>query len=217
MVRFLNVEVRSLRVHPVAILDTVALGLTVFASTNVDDVLLLSAFFAQPRRRTASIVTGQFLGIGALTAVSGGAALAALVIPREWTALIGVVPLVLGIRQLIGYPNEEGARAASGSDVLTVAAVTVANGGDNLGVYIPLFASQPAAIPLFVTVFAVGTAALCALGYALVSHPTVAATFQRYAHRALPWVLIALGLYVLSGAAPLVAGLEGSSLLLPIG
>jgi len=188
----------------VAALEAVAVGITVFAATNVDDVLLLSAFFAQPRRRVSAIVTGQFLGIGALTAASAVAALAALVIPREWIALIGVIPLALGIRQLLARPDEDNVQAHNGAGVFAVAAVTVANGGDNLGVYIPLFASQPAAIPVYVVVFALGTAVWCAAGYALVSHPAVAARFQRYGHRVLPWVLIALGVYVLSGATPLL-------------
>ena len=186
------------------VFETLIVAAVVFASTNVDDILLLSAFFAQPRRRVWAIVVGQYLGIGALILTSVAAALAALVIPWEWIALIGVVPLALGIKQLVAGRNEGAGQSLTGVGAFTVAAVTAANGGDNLGVYIPLFAIQPAAIPLYVGVFAIGTALWCVAAYWLVSHPMVAATFTRYGHRVLPWVLIGVGVYVLRGAAPLV-------------
>jgi len=144
------------------------------------------------------------LGIGVLVLVSVGAAMTALVVPPEWVALIGIAPLVLGLRQLFAQASTATGGPLTGAGMRTVAGVTIANGGDNLGVYIPLFAKDPGAIPLYVLVFAVGTLVWCVLGYALVSHPAVATTIQRYAHRALPWVLIGIGLYVLFGARSLV-------------
>jgi cadmium resistance protein CadD (predicted permease) len=188
----------------VPVLEALILAAVVFASTNVDDILVLSVFFAQPGRRVWAIVVGQYLGIGVLVLTSVAAALAALVIPREWIALIGVVPLALGIKQLVAGSNHRAGQPQTGAGALTVAAVTAANGGDNLGVYIPLFATRPAAIPMYAGVFAIGTAVWCLAAYALVSHPVLAATFTRYGHRVLPWVLIGVGVYVLWGAAPVV-------------
>ena len=182
-------------------LEHITVGAVVFASTNVDDILLLSAFFAQPGRSVAGIVFGQFLGIGVLVLVSVVAALAALAIPSDWVAVIGVVPIALGLKYLFARQDiGTMAQAQAGVGSLTVAAVTIANGGDNLGVYIPLFASQPAAVALYVAIFAAGTALWCALGYGLVNHHAVGTTIQRYGHRVLPWVLIGIGLHVLSEA-----------------
>ncbi|RPI00692.1 MAG: cadmium resistance transporter, partial [Zetaproteobacteria bacterium] len=82
------------------ILAQVGIGVAVFAATNVDDILLLSAFFSDPRFQRCGIVAGQFLGIGALFVASVGAALAALAIPEGWTALLGLVPLGLGLHRL---------------------------------------------------------------------------------------------------------------------
>ena len=196
------------------------IGVVVFVSTNFDDIFLLSAFFADPRLRPRSVVAGQFLGIGALVAASALAALAALVIPEGWTALLGIVPLVLGVRGLLALRRgadadeaavEAGIQAAersagrrTRSQALAVAGVTVANGGDNLGVYIPLFASAPAAIPAYAALFAVMTAAWCWMGYRLVNNRWAGTPLRRYGHVILPFVLIALGLYILSGARVLV-------------
>jgi cadmium resistance protein CadD (predicted permease) len=181
----------------------------VFAATDVDDLVLLTAFFADPRMRRGAIVAGQFLGIGALTAASAIAAIAALAVPPHWPSLLGAIPLLIGLWkawQLLRNRGEdlddeaEDARRAAarpGSQVLIVAAVTIANGGDNLSVYIPLFASHPAGVPVFVIVFAVMTALWCAAAHAFVKHPAGAALMQRFGHLILPAVLIALGAWIL--------------------
>jgi len=186
----------------------------VFAVTDIDDLVLLTAFFADTRMRRGAIVMGQFLGIGALTAASAVAAIAALAVPAHWPSLLGVVPLVMGLWkawELIhnrAEPDDEAAdarRAAGrpGSQVLIVAAVTIANGGDNLSVYIPLFASNAAGVPVFVIVFAVMTALWCAAAHAFVWHPAGAALTQRFGHLLLPVVLIALGAWILWDARQL--------------
>ena len=82
------------------------IGIVVFASTNIDDLFLLAAFFADPRLRHRSIVVGQYVGIGALVLVSALAALLALALPAGWVALLGVVPLFLGLSRLRALRGE---------------------------------------------------------------------------------------------------------------
>lgn len=59
-------------------------GVVVFASTNIDDIFILSAFFADIHLARRSVVNGQFVGIGALVLVSGIAALLAVAVPEGW-------------------------------------------------------------------------------------------------------------------------------------
>ena len=172
-------------------------AIAMFVATNLDDILILAMFFAQPNRRAQAIVAGQFLGIGALVAASSAIALAVLAVPRGWTALLGVVPVAIGIRRLLQSRRAEGGPPAVAPGVLSVAGVTIASGGDNLGVYVPVFAQEPWAIPRVATIFAIMTAVWCAAGWALVAHPIVQSRMQRYGHRVLPWVLIAIGVRVL--------------------
>src|SRR5262245_13815725 len=80
----------------VSLLSNVGVGIVVFATTNIDDILLLAAFFADRTLPSRAIVVGQFTGIGALTAVSAMAALLALAIPDGWIGLLGLAPLFLG-------------------------------------------------------------------------------------------------------------------------
>ena len=82
---------------------------------------------------------------------------------------------------------------------LSVAAVTFSNRGDNIGVYVPLFATynSPVSITLLVTGFLAMTAVWCVLGYYLVNHPFLATRIRRYGDIVLPFVLIGLGVYIL--------------------
>lgn len=192
------------------LLSVLGIGVAVFASTNIDDIILLAVFFANPHLGARTVVLGQFVGIGALVLASGIAALAAFAVPEGWTAILGLVPLGLGIwklRALRRVDVEEGgeslhikvltAKRRIHSQVLAVATVTIANGGDNLGVYIPLFAKTPAAIPAYAILFLVMTALWCFLGYALVNNRVVGSHVRRYGRVSLPFVLIVLGLYIL--------------------
>ena len=203
------------------VLGTIGVAIVVFAATNVDDVFLLAAFFADERMRPRAVVAGQFLGIGLLVALSAAAALAALKVPDGYPALLGLVPLALGVRGLWGLMRsgkgregteddaiqgaEQRAERRTRSQVLAVAAVTVANGGDNLAVYVPLFAREPGEIPLYAAAFAVMTALWCFAGLCLVRNSLAQRHIRRYGHVALPIVLIALGLWILNGALVLFA------------
>ncbi|KYF79907.1 cadmium resistance transporter [Sorangium cellulosum] len=196
------------------ILPALGVSAVVFISTNIDDILLLSAFFADPAFTPRQIVAGQFLGMAALVAASVACALLAVRVPEGWIGLLGLAPLALGLRGLWALrrgeaEEEEGSEerprgAASRFRALAVASVTVANGGDNLGVYIPLFSSAPGLIPLHAAVFAVMTGVLCALGHHLVNHPVLGSRIRRHGRVALPFVLIGLGLWILSDALVLV-------------
>ena len=181
--------------------EHVTIGAVAFAVTDIDDLVLLVLWFSQPGRRVRSIVLGQYLGIGTLVAVSLVAGLLALAVPVQWLAWLGLLPIVLGVRLLLtGDGGDDEEADATAASPVAVAAITIANGGDNLGVYIPLFASQPAATVTYVLIFAVGTAVWCGLGYALVSHPVAAHTLERWGHRILPWALIAIGAHILLGS-----------------
>ena len=172
-------------------------GAAAFAATNVDDLLLLIAFFAAGTYRARDVVLGQYTGIGLLFAASASASLVSLVIPASHLPLLGLVPVFIGLKQLFGKDAAEKTVPAT-SGLLSVAAVTVANGGDNIGVYTPLFAMSSApAIGAMGAVFAAMTALWCLAARWLVHHPAAAAPVRRYGPRAMPFVLIGIGLLIL--------------------
>ena len=175
------------------------LAVAVFTSTNIDDIFVLIAFFSDRKMRPSQVVTGQFLGIASLVGISLVASLISLVLPKQYIGLLGLAPIAIGLNRLLAlrrkHKDDAGPAAAS---VFAVAAVTIANGGDNIGVYTPMFATQePPQTALTLIVFMSMTALWCWLGHQMVDHPTLGPPIQRWGTRVLPFVLIGLGVVIL--------------------
>jgi cadmium resistance protein CadD (predicted permease) len=172
-------------------------GAAAFVATNVDDLFLLVAWFAAGRMSARDIVAGQYLGIGALFAASAAASAVSLVVPEGWLRWLGVLPLLLGVKLLIGS-REKNEKASEAPGVAAVTAVTIANGADNIAVYVPLFANHSAqAIMLMAAAFAVLLWLWCVAARWLVHHPGAGAPLRRYGPGLVPWVLMALGVWIL--------------------
>lgn len=186
-----------------------ATAVIAFAATNIDDIFVLTLFFAQKKMRAWQVVTGQYLGFAALVAISLIGYFARFIVSRQWIGLLGLVPIAIGLKKLIEWRRgESGEREKpAGASVLVVAAVTVANGGDNIGIYTPLFASSEAAqLIVTLSVFFVLIGVWCVVGYFMGNHAAVGRVLDRYGHVIVPFVLIGLGLYIIleSGTLSLI-------------
>ena len=185
----------------------IGLAIVVFVSTNIDDVFVLVGFFADPEFNPREIVTGQCTGITALFAISAVGSQLALVFSPAYVGLFGIFPIALGAKKLFHLyrnRNQRKARPAQSKDLrsnaraATVALVTVANGADNIGVYIPTFAIHTGyQIGVIAMVFAVMTASWCFFAHWLVRHPALGAPIRRYSHRVTPLVLIGIGALIM--------------------
>lgn len=75
--------------------------------------------------------------------------------------------------------------------------MTFANGGDNIGIYAPLFAASSAAgVLAIIGVFAVVVGVWCYSGYLLTRIPAVKDRVTQVGHVVAPFVFIALGLTI---------------------
>jgi len=174
-----------------------------FAVTNVDDLVLLAVFFGQAagRRGALKVVAGQFLGFAAILAVSVAGALGAGLLPDGAVRWLGVLPVLLGLRAAWQAWQQDDDEPAPAAGVLGIAAVCFANGGDNVGVYVPAFAATgPAGLVGYVVVFLAGVAVWCLAGRFLATRPGVGRVLARWGHVVLPVVLVALGVLILFGA-----------------
>ncbi len=156
-------------------------------------------FFADRSLSRASVVAGQFAGIATLFAASLALAAAAMALPDpgllRW---LGLLPAAIGLWKLFAPDDKDASRPATASGALGVASVTVASGGDNIGVYTALFANlAPPALLLTGLLFAAMTALWCGTAAALAGHPALAPAIGRHGAKAVPWVLVALGLWIL--------------------
>ncbi len=182
------------------------LAIALFASTNIDDMFVLVGFFTDPKFRPRDIVTGQYAGITALFALALLGSLLALVISRAYIGLLGIVAIGLGAKRLFNlYRNREVTESrlehpdtGRHTRVATVAFLTLANGADNLGIYMPAFAIRsPFEIGMFAVIFAVMTGLWCFFAHWIVNHPTFGKPIRRYGQRVAPLVLIAIGVSIL--------------------
>lgn len=192
-------------------LPLIILGFTAFAATNVDDILLLVLFFGDRATRARDVFLGQAMGIGLLVIISLVLSLAASAVPRPWVGLLGLIPVLIGARELIARrnnvddggaaprPNPTIAQSASGRRrAVAVAGVTLANGGDNIGVYTPLFSAHSAAETIVLLIVFVALMWVWLYGaYYLVRRSAVAGQLQRFGHAVFPYALIAIGLIIL--------------------
>ncbi|AQP46481.1 MULTISPECIES: cadmium resistance transporter [Actinomycetes] len=196
------------------ILSSVLQAIGLFIATNIDDIIVLSLFFARgagQRGTTARILVGQYLGfagiLGASVLVTLGAG---AFLPPEVIPYFGLIPLGLGLwaawqawRNRGADDDDEAKVEGKKVGVWTVAGVTFANGGDNIGVYVPVFLSVgPAAVVAYCIVFLALVAALVGLGKFVATRRPIAELLERWEHILFPIVLIGLGIFILvSGGA----------------
>jgi len=183
------------------------LAIALFASTNVDDLFVLLGFFSDPKFRARDIIVGQYAGIATLFGLSIAASLLSLVIPRAYIGLAGIVPIVIGAKRFIelfrGTDGKEESPVPRGKvgrygRTATVALVTTANGGDNIGIYAPSLAIRSGyEIAVIALLFVVMTALWCYFAHWMVNHPTLGAPIRRYGHRVAPIVLVGLGILII--------------------
>jgi len=186
-------------------ISLILLSIGLFATTHIDDLLLLVSFFADRSIPRAAIVGGQYLGVTLLLFGGLVGSGIAVIVPPLYLRLLGVVPLVIGLSKLLTLfrsrnRNGEEAHAAKthGSHMWGVAALTLASGGDNLGVYLPFFATHALRARLvIVVVFLSMTAVWCAAAHWLAHHRLLEPIIRRWGSRFLPVVLIALGVWIL--------------------
>lgn len=186
-------------------LATMVQAVGLFVATNIDDVIVLSLFFARGAGRagtTRRIVVGQYLGflgiLGAALLTTWGASLA---LPESAIPYFGLIPLLLGLRAAWeAWQGEDDDELDDRKKVapLTVAAVTFANGGDNIGVYVPVFLSvSPASILTYSAVFLLFVAVLVAIAKFVATRPGIDESLEKSEHILFPLVLIILGVVIL--------------------
>lgn len=190
--------------------QTIISAIGVYISTSIDYLIVLIILFAQlsQNKQKWHIYAGQYLGTGLLVGVSLVAAYVVNFVPEAWmVGLLGLIPIYLGIRfAIVGEGEEEEEeetierleQSKANQLFWTVTLLTIASGGDNLGIYIPYFASLDWAQTLVaLLVFAIGVIIFCKLSQVLSSIPLIFETIEKYTRIIVPLVFIPLGLYIM--------------------
>jgi len=142
-----------------------------YVATNLDNFILLVSLLARYRDHTANVVAGYFVCV-----------------------------LILGFT---GYWI--GAAATSGGlqmVFMTALISQLGNGADTVVIFSILFTdSKPSADVLILLTLAAMAVIFVVVGIYAVRHPALSKWVDRYAQRAMPFVLIIVGVYVLANTA----------------
>ncbi len=187
------------------------LAIVSFIATNLDDIFVLMIFFAHPDYKSTQIIIGQYIGISSLILISTLGYFFKFIIPAAWIGLLGIFPIIIGLKNLIELrkPTESDDSSDKkeikcfrsrfiNSSILSVAIVSFVNGGDNIGVYAPLFATLNIYQLYFVIfIFLIMVGVWCFISYRLVNNRRLGGRIRKYGHLILPFVLIFIGISIL--------------------
>ena len=195
------------------LVTAISTAMTAFTATNLDDILILLLFFSQVNAvfRRRHIVFGQFLGFTVLVLASLPGFFGRLIFPPDWIGMLGLLPIAIGLSRLLNPETDDSEAEAEleqseksffnsflSPQTYSVAAVTVANGGDNIGIYVPLFASNTLeSLAVILAVFFAMVGVWCYAAYRLIQMRAIADTLTRYGNQLVPFVLIGLGMAIL--------------------
>lgn len=205
-------------------IETALAAAIAFASTNIDDIFVIMILFTQAGRslRSSDIYKGQIFGIAALTIVSMLGAAGLSFFPGEIIGLLGLVPIIMGTRMAFvefsrnrkALREEERCESEGEPSVMRILArlfrfirpqtlgvmgMTIAGGGDNIGIYVPMFTGMNGSgLATTAAVFAVLTLAWCRIGSTLSRHPLLQRVIRRYEKILVPVVFVCIGIYILS-------------------
>ena len=198
---------------------TILSALGSFIVTNIDDIFVLMLLFSQASSQAKAsngrtvkgnriypkdIVIGQYLGFALLVLISLLATFGVTLIPDQWVGLLGLIPIYLGVKLFIkGEDEDEGAILSSlnkfNKFYLSVAFITFANGGDNIGIYLPFFSTlNNNQLVITVVTFFIMVAVWCLIGYRLARFRYVSETLEKYGRWVIPIVFIGLGFYIMA-------------------
>ena len=183
-------------------LTSVLTSIIAYISTNIDDIFVLMIFLAQTGNKR-SLIAGHFLGVGLLTAISMLGALGLQNLPLRYVGLLGLVPIGLGIKAWFDRDDKKLETKSAG--LLSMAMITLGNGADNMGVYIPLFTGFSGGERVGAVIsFLCLTALWVWLANSLAEFPKVKAIIEKYKAIVIPVVFIALGVFIILESGLLV-------------
>ncbi|BAY98886.1 cadmium resistance transporter [Tolypothrix tenuis PCC 7101] len=184
---------------------TISTAIAAFSATNIDDIVILLLFFAQinPNFRPRHIIFGQYLGFTILIIISLPGFFGGLVLPPNWIGLLGLLPLSIGISSLVNWQAKQTEEVVTAiadfedSNMAIVASLTVANGSDNISVYVPLFANNNLEnLLIMIAIFFLLLGIWCYATYQLTHQKIIANFLIHYGNNIVPFVLMGLGAFI---------------------
>lgn len=179
------------------ILGVVVVATLAYLGTMFDSFFAFAAqLIVTEKKRVRRVSYAQAFGVAALLVLAGGIGSLLAPIPLPWVGLLCLAPWALAWHAW--RHGDKAPKEVFRRGVLTTFATTLALGGDNLAVWIPLLRADGVA-HAFVTVvdFAALEVVFIVTAQRLSRHPRVVAWGTRHAPSFLPWLYFGLGVLIL--------------------
>ncbi|CAF1215840.1 unnamed protein product [Adineta ricciae] len=191
-----------------------------FLLTNIQDVVILMNFFLETSKkesllRSEHVILGQYLGFSTLLILSLLGYTISYILPVKLFGFLGFVIIAFGLnglKTLIEQRrsgnelksienvilNENESFCEDLKRIVKVSLVTIANGNDNISIYVPIFVqSTDWQIVAYGLGFLFMVGILCLFSYCFIHFPPIFQFARKYAQFISPFVFIALGIYIL--------------------
>lgn len=182
-----------------------------FVATNMDNLLILVVLLGANARRRSAVLLGFICSNIAVICVSALGVVVGNVLGAGLIGYLGVLPLLLGCHMLYrswsGHKVEDEALAARSNSTepkiwLTSFVLMFSNSGDSIAVFLPLLAeSSRAAILVIVCSYLVMAMLWGGLSYTISGQRELARRIEHRAEKIVPWIMIAVGIYILLDTA----------------
>ncbi len=177
---------------------TITVATLAFIGTMLDDFFAFAAqLVLTPREMHKRVGAAQVLGVMSLVLISAVVGSVLLSVPLRWIGVLALAPWALAFHawQHRSDPTRQKYRRSS----LTTFAVTLALGGDNLAVWIPLLRANNAFREvLTIALFALWEGVFLTAARLLVNRPRVIEWGIKFSRSLVPVVYLGLGFLILA-------------------
>jgi cadmium resistance protein CadD (predicted permease) len=180
-----------------SIIDVVVVSSLAFVGTMVDNFFAFAAQLAlSERARYRRVSIAQGLGVAALIIVALSIGTLLRTVPLRWAGIFSIAPFAFALHAW--RTRDQSVREKYRRGALTTFSVSVALGGDNIAVWIPLLRANSVAHEVVtVVVFALWEVLFVVGAQTIARHPRVVGFGEKYGHALLPWLYLGLGVLIL--------------------
>ena len=181
-----------------AVITALLLVPVAYAATNIDNLLIMASLGADPASRR-NIIFGFVAASIAVLTIASLASFIENLVPARLLGYLGFVPISIGVYLLFSNKASADGETNTVATWPAIAVLLLANSGDTVFALGPLFAESgdDARIGL-ATGFALISGLWLLLILTVSSRVAESATLSRLGHRLAPWMMIIVGLYILS-------------------
>ena len=187
--------------QPQVFITALVLVPVAYAATNIDNLLIMATLGANTSNR-GHLIVGFLVASAGVLIIASLATFIERIVPPEVLGYLGFVPLSIGL-YLLFFTRTQAEEPASGSAAWpAVAGLLFANSGDTIFAVGPLFAESGSNARLGLAVGFVLIAAVWLFLILTISQRVARSeTLRRLGPRLAPWMMILVGLYILSDSA----------------